>query len=98
MLLRGSRTQKLAISKEGHLTKYYKYGGSGVESLFVQKIVAELKPRGTAFIILPDGIFERDADKTIRNMLLDKCIINGLVSLPTDAFYALLQKRRSFSA
>ena len=89
---KGSRTQKKAISEIGKLKQFYKYGGVGVESLFIQKIVGELKPNRDAFIIVPDGLFEREADDKIRKMVLDKCIVNAIVSLPVGALYSSSKK------
>lgn len=59
----------------------------GLEGMFLEKICRELAPGGRAFIVLPDGIFFRDADKPLREYLFNNCKIEGIVSLPQSAFF-----------
>ncbi|MBW6528195.1 SAM-dependent methyltransferase [Sphingomonas sp. RHCKR7] len=70
----------------------YTAGGSGLEGLFVEKIVRELAPNGRAFIILPDGVFLRSADARLRAWVAERCSIDGIISLPVKTFYAVKKK------
>ena len=44
----------------------YKYGGSGVEALFLEWIMRSVKHGGVANIVLPDGIFSNHANKKVK--------------------------------
>ena len=83
----GSSNLKEEIKKDGDLVNYYKINAIGVEGLFMEWIVRALKPNGKAFIIVPDGIFNRQNDKNLRQFLLDECYIDGIVSLPIKTFF-----------
>ena len=83
----GSSNLKDEIKKDGDLVNYYKINAIGVEGLFMEWIVKALKPSGKAFIIVPDGIFNRQNDKNLRQFLLDECLIDGIISLPIKTFF-----------
>lgn len=83
----GSSNLKDEIKKDGDLVNYYKINAIGVEGLFMEWIVRALKPNGKAFIIVPDGIFNRQNDKNLRQFLLDECYIDGIISLPIKTFF-----------
>lgn len=83
----GSSNLKDEIKKDGDLVNYYKINAIGVEGLFMEWIVRALKPNGKAFIIVPDGIFNRQNDKNLRQFLLDECFIDGIISLPIKTFF-----------
>lgn len=91
-VLSGSSNLKEEIKKDGELDNYYKVSGTGIESLFMEWIVKALKPSGKAFIIIPDGLLDRQADKTIRKFIMDECFIDGLISLPKNTFFTTPKK------
>ena len=70
----------------------YGANGSGLEGLFLEKIVRELKPNGRAFVILPDGVFLRSADAKLRAWVANQCVIDGIISLPVKTFYSVKKK------
>lgn len=88
----GSQAYKKAILEDGILSNKYKLLGVGIESLFVEKIINELKPKGSAYIILPSGIFSKEKNQKLRNFISKECVINAIISLPTNAFYTTPQK------
>jgi type I restriction enzyme M protein len=88
----GSSNLKDEIKKDGDLIKYYKINGMGVEGLFMEWIVRALKPGGKAFVIVPDGILNRQNDKNIRQFFLDECYIDGIISLPIKTFFTTPKK------
>ena len=53
----------------------YTAGGKGVEALFVEKMVRELKPDGRAFIVIPDGLLLRGQaqDRKLRDWIFKEC-------------------------
>jgi len=57
-----------------------------LEVAFLFKIIELLKIGGKACIIVPDGILESPSFKKLRNELMQKCIINSIISLPKFAF------------
>jgi len=88
----GSGNLKDEIKKDGDLINYYKINAMGVEGLFMEWIIRALKPGGKAFIVVPDGILNRQNDKNLRKFILDECYIDGLISLPLNTFFTTNKK------
>ena len=88
----GSSNLKAEIQKNSQLVHYYKINAMGIEGLFIEWIVRALKPNGKAFVIVPDGIFNRQNDKNLRQFLLNECFIDGIISLPRRTFFATSKK------
>jgi len=88
----GSSNLKDEIKKDGELENYYSINAMGVEGLFMEWIVRSLKPNGKAFIIVPDGIFNRQNDKNLRRFILDECFIDCAISLPEKTFFTTPKK------
>lgn len=87
----GSSNIKEEIKRKG-LQSYYKVNGIGVEGLFMEWIIRSLKPGGKAFVVVPDGIFNRQNDKNLRQFILDECIVDGIISLPVKTFFTTPKK------
>ncbi|RUA27417.1 MAG: N-6 DNA methylase, partial [Bacteroidetes bacterium] len=88
----GSSNLKEEIKKVAKLENYYKVNAMGVEGLFMEWIVKALKPSGKAFIVVPDGIFNRQNDAKLRKFLLDECFIDAIISLPEKTFFTTPKK------
>lgn len=88
----GSSNLKEEIRKDGTLVNYYKINALGVEGLFMEWIIRALKPNGKAFVIVPDGIFNRQNDKNLRQFITDECYIDGIISLPLKTFFTTPKK------
>ncbi len=88
----GSGNLKDEIKKDGELMNYYKVNAMGVEGLFMEWIIKALKPGGKAFIVIPDGILNRQNDKNLRQHILDECYIDGIISLPLNTFFTTNKK------
>ena len=88
----GSSNLKEEILKDINLKNYFKINSLGVEGLFMEWIVRALKPSGKAFVILPDGIFNRKYDKNLRKFILDNCYIDAIISLPIKTFFTTPKK------
>jgi type I restriction enzyme M protein len=88
----GSSNLKEEIKKDGTLVNYYKINAIGVEGLFMEWIIRALKPNGKAFVVVPDGIFNRQNDKNLRQFIIDECYIDGIISLPTKTFFTTPKK------
>lgn len=88
----GSSNLKEEVKKDGDLVNYFKVNAMGVEGLFMEWIVRALKPNGKAFIVVPDGIFNRQNDKNLRQFIIDECFIDGIISLPTKTFFTTPKK------
>jgi len=88
----GSSNLKEEISKDSELKKYYKINAIGVEGLFMEWIIRALKPNGKAFIVVPDGIFNRQNDKNLREFIKSECFIDGIISLPLNTFFTTNKK------
>ena len=87
----GSSNIKEEIKRKG-LSDYYKINAIGVEGLFLEWIIKALKPNGKGFIVVPDGIFNRQNDKNLRQYLLSECFIDGIISLPIKTFFSTPKK------
>lgn len=68
---------------------YYSANGRGTQSLAIEWIVKNLKPLGTALIVVPDSLFLQN---TMINYIKSNCIIKGIISLPVRTFYTTSQK------
>ncbi|MCK5029616.1 MAG: N-6 DNA methylase [Bacteroidales bacterium] len=88
----GSSNLKEEIKKDGDLVNYYKINALGVEGLFMEWIIRALKPNGKAFVVVPDGIFDRRDDKNLRKFIVDECFIDGIISLPLNTFFTTQKK------
>lgn len=88
----GSSNLKDEINKDEELKKYYKVNGIGVEGLFMEWIIRALKPNGKAFVVVPDGIFNRQNDKNLRAFIKEECFIDGIISLPLNTFFTTNKK------
>lgn len=88
----GSSNLKEEISKDSELKKYYKINAIGVEGLFMEWIIRALKPNGKAFIVVPDGVFNRQYDKNLREFVKQECYIDGIISLPLNTFFTTNKK------
>lgn len=88
----GSSNLKEEIKKDGDLVNYYKVNALGVEGLFMEWIVKALKPNGKAYVVIPDGMLNRQNDKNLRKYILDECFIDGLISLPLNTFFTTNKK------
>ena len=91
-VMSGSRNLKDEIKKDGELIDYYKVNAMGIEGLFMEWIIKALKPGGKAFIVVPDGILNRQNDKNLRKFILDECYIDGIISLPIKTFFTTPKK------
>ena len=87
----GSSNIKDEIKRKG-LSDYYKINAMGLEGLFMEWIIKALKPNGKAFIVVPDGIFNRQNDKNLRQYILNECFIDGIISLPVKTFFSTPKK------
>jgi len=88
----GSSNYKEAVKSDGRLREFYNVSTLGVEGLFLQWIIKSLKPGGKAFVIIPDGILNRLNDSKLRALILEECILDGIISLPVNAFYSTQKK------
>jgi type I restriction-modification system DNA methylase subunit len=87
----GSSNLKEEIVKCG-IQNHYKINAMGIEGLFMEWIVRALKPGGKAFVVVPDGIFNRQNDKNLRQYILDECFMDGIISLPLKTFFTTPKK------
>jgi len=88
----GSSNLKEEIKKDGELVNHYKINALGVEGLFMEWIVRALKPGGRAYVVIPDGILNRQHDNLLRRYILDECFIDAIISLPVNTFFTTNKK------
>ena len=81
-----------SIPKSVINTELYTAKGNGIESLFVEWIIKSLKYGGTANVVLPDGIFANLANTNLKQLILDKCFIESIISLPVKSFFTTPKK------
>ncbi|MER0122790.1 N-6 DNA methylase [Streptococcus sp. ZJ100] len=79
--------QSKEMSDLAKATKLYKWGGSGVEALFLEWIMRSVKYGGVANIVLPDGIFSNNANRKLKEKLKKYFYIETIISLPVNAFF-----------
>ena len=91
-VMNGSSNLKAEIAKRTELKNYFKINACGVEGLFMEWIVRALKKNGKAFIVVPDGFFNRQNDKNLRKFMLENCFIDAIISLPIKTFFTTQKK------
>ncbi len=79
--------QDATIMRLANDTGYYKAKGIGVETLFLEWIIRSLKYGGMANVVLPDGIFTNLGNTKLKNLILEKCYIESIISLPINSFF-----------
>ncbi|WP_205426963.1 HsdM family class I SAM-dependent methyltransferase [Clostridium botulinum] len=87
-VVNGSADIKLIANATGN----YECKGLGLEALFMEWIVKSLKVNGTALIVVPDGILSNKANSKLREYIFNKCIIDGIISLPINTFFGTPKK------
>lgn len=85
---RGSSSLKAALTDAG-LTNRYPASGRGTEALALQWIIRSLKPGGSAFVIVPDGLLNQEA---MLDYVKRLCFVRAVVSLPVRTFYSTPKK------
>jgi len=89
----GSSNLKEEISKDTTgLKNHYKVNAMGVEGLFMEWIIKALKPGGKAFVVIPDGLLNRQNDKNMRQYIINECLVDALISLPINTFFTTNKK------
>lgn len=79
--------QDATITKLASDTGFYTAKGNGVEALFLEWIIRSLKYGGTANIVLPDGIFTNLGNTNLKELILQNCFIESIISLPINSFF-----------
>lgn len=68
---------------ERHRNERYPVRANTTENLFLQHIMASLRPQGRAVVALPEGfLFRGGADEQVRHRLLTEFCVEGVISLP----------------
>ena len=55
-------------------------------------IIKSLKEDGIALVVIPDGLLSNLANTKLRKYILDKCYIEGIISLPINTFFGTPKK------
>lgn len=87
-VVNGSADIKIIANATGN----YECNGLGLEALFMEWIIKSLKENGTALVVVPDGILSNNANAKLREFIVDKCIIEGIISLPINTFFGTPKK------
>lgn len=66
---------------------YFGRGWSVLEALFTEWIVKSIKKGGIANIILPDGIFTNIGNNKLKQLIIENCYIDSIISLPVGTFF-----------
>ena len=85
---RGSSSLKAALTDAG-LAGWYPASCRGTEALALQWIIRSLKPRGIAFVIVPDGLLNQEG---VLAHVKRECFIQAVISLPVRTFYSTPKK------
>ena len=91
-VMSGSSNLKEEIAKDASLRQYFAVNAMGIEGLFMEWIVRSLKPGGKAFVVVPDGIFNRSNDAKLRAFIRQTCFIDAVISLPINTFFTTNKK------
>ena len=64
----------------------FPFPSRNTESLFLQHVMANLRPGGRAVVVLPENALYRTGDRRLRKALLSEYSVDAVVSLPVGAF------------
>ena len=64
----------------------FPFPSRSTESLFLQHVMANLRPGGRAVVVLPESALFRTGDRRLRKALLSEYSVDAVVSLPDGAF------------
>lgn len=84
----GSSIIKEELQKKAETKSAYKVNALGLEGLSIEWIVNSLKVGGRAFVIIPDGILGRGNGNKLRDFILERCFLEGIVALPPRTFFS----------
>ena len=82
---KGSKSLQDALAKCERTARFYDFGLKGTEGLALNWIIKKLRPRGEAFVIVPDTLLRR---ATALRKMQEHCRVLGIVALPNRTFYA----------
>jgi type I restriction enzyme M protein len=73
---------------KGDINESLKINTTKTELLFINRIINLLRLGGKAGVIVPDGVLfgSSNAHKDLRKMLIEKCELQGVVSMPSGIF------------
>jgi type I restriction enzyme M protein len=73
---------------KGDINEHLQLATTKTELLFVENIYRLLKKGGTACVIVPQGVLfgSGGAFKTLRQMLVDRCDLKAVITLPSGVF------------
>jgi type I restriction enzyme M protein len=79
---------RATMSFTNRFREYCPENGKKADLMFVQHMVASLKPNGHMATIMPHGVlFRGGKEKLIRELLIHDDIIEAIISLPSGLFY-----------
>lgn len=79
---------KAAMTFTSRFREYCPETGKKADLMFVQHMIASLKPDGHMATIMPHGVlFRGGKEKLIRELLVEDDIIEAIISLPPGLFY-----------
>jgi type I restriction enzyme M protein len=73
---------------KGDINESFSLSTTKTELLFINRIVNSLKIGGRCGVIIPDGVLfgSSNAHKDARKLMLDKCELQGVISMPSGVF------------
>ena len=79
---------RATMSNTNRFREYCPENGKKADLMFVQHMIASLKPAGHMATIMPHGVlFRGGKEKLIRELLINDDIIEAIISLPAGLFY-----------
>jgi type I restriction enzyme M protein len=79
---------RAALTNTYRFREYCPEGGKKADLMFVQHMIASLKPDGHMATIMPHGVlFRGGKEKLIREFLIQDDLIEAIISLPPGLFY-----------
>ena len=79
---------RATMSFTSRFREYCPENGKKADLMFVQHMIASLKPNGHMATIMPHGVlFRGGKEKLIRELLINDDIIEAIISLPSGLFY-----------
>ena len=79
---------RATMSHTNRFREYCPENGKKADLMFIQHMIASLKPAGHMATVMPHGVlFRGGKEKLIRELLINDDIIEAIISLPSGLFY-----------
>lgn len=80
--------RSIKVKDNKSISDFFELNSNNAEYLFIERCIRLLKPGGRAGLVLPEGIFNNNSAKKVRDYVEKHAHILNITSIPADVFLA----------